>query len=132
MLTPPSFVVTGGAHGIGRAIAERLAGDGSVVILDMADQLDWTNERVTLITGDARDVATTQRAAAIAESTGPLAGWVNNAAVFDVARFGDASASQILDLITVNLAMAVVGCHTAVNPRIVGRSRDPRRRTFGR
>ena len=29
-----SYVVTGGAHGVGRAIAERLARDGHVVVLD--------------------------------------------------------------------------------------------------
>jgi NAD(P)-dependent dehydrogenase (short-subunit alcohol dehydrogenase family) len=38
-----SFVVTGGAQGVGRAIAERLARDGHVVVLDRdEDALAWT------------------------------------------------------------------------------------------
>lgn len=115
MPTRPSFVVTGGAQGIGRAIAERLTNDGQVVVLDVTGQLDWQHERVILITGDARDPETTQRAAVTAEAMGPLLGWVNNAAIFRDAGLGGASAAQILDLITANLALALTGCHTAVN-----------------
>src|SRR5205823_12417626 len=58
---------------------------------------------------------TTQRAAATAETTGPLLGWVNNAAIFRDAGLGDATPAQMLDLITANLALALTGCHTAVN-----------------
>jgi NAD(P)-dependent dehydrogenase (short-subunit alcohol dehydrogenase family) len=115
MPTRPSFVVTGGAQGVGRAIAERLTEDGQVVILDVTGQLDWQHERVILVVGDARDPETAQRAAATAEASGPLLGWVNNAAIFRDAGLGDTSASQILDLITANLALALTGCHTAVN-----------------
>ncbi|HLL69428.1 MAG TPA: SDR family oxidoreductase [Micromonosporaceae bacterium] len=115
MPTRGSFVVTGGARGIGRAIAERLTADGQVVILDVTDQLDWRHDRVIPVAGDARDPGTAQRAAATAEATGPLLGWVNNAAIFRDAGLGDASAAQILDLITANLALALTGCHTAVN-----------------
>jgi NAD(P)-dependent dehydrogenase (short-subunit alcohol dehydrogenase family) len=115
MPTRPSFVVTGGAQGVGRAIAERLADDGHVVVLDVTGQLDWQHERVMLISSDARDPAAAQRAAATAEATGPLLGWVNNAAIFRDARLNDASAAQILNLITANLALAITGCHTAVN-----------------
>ncbi len=35
-----SYVVTGGARGIGRAIAARLAADGHVVVVDM-DLTPW-------------------------------------------------------------------------------------------
>lgn len=115
MTTPPSFVVTGGAQGVGRAIAERLTDDGRVVVLDVATELDWRHERVVLVTGDARDPRTAQRAAATAEASGPLLGWVNNAAVFRDAGLGDAPVAQILDLVTANLALALTGCHTAVN-----------------
>jgi NAD(P)-dependent dehydrogenase (short-subunit alcohol dehydrogenase family) len=39
---------------------------------------------------------------------------VNNAAIFRDASLDSATASEILDLITANLALAVTGCHTAV------------------
>lgn len=115
MPAAPSFVVTGGAAGVGRAIAERLASDGTVVVLDVTGGLDWRHERVVLVTGDARDPLVAQRAAAAAEASGPLLGWVNNAAIFRDAGLADAPAGQILDLITANLALALTGCHTAVN-----------------
>ena len=50
---------------------------------------------------------------------GPLLGWVNNAAIFRDASISDASAAQILDLITANLALALTGCHTAVDHFLV-------------
>lgn len=119
MTTRPSFVVTGGAQGIGQAIAKRLADDGQVVILDVNGPLDWQHERVIPVTGDARDPESTRRAAATAEATGPLLGWVNNAAIFRDAGLGDTSAAEIVDLIAANVALAVTGCHTAVNHFLV-------------
>jgi NAD(P)-dependent dehydrogenase (short-subunit alcohol dehydrogenase family) len=115
MPTRPSFVVTGGSQGIGRAIAERLTDNGQVVILDVTGQLDWQHKRISVVVGDARDPETAQRAAATAEASGPLLGWVNNAAIFRDAGLSGSPASEILDLITSNLALALTGCHTAVN-----------------
>ena len=51
-----------------------------------------------------------------------MTGWVNNAAVFDDAALLVASAERVLELVTANLAPAVVGCHTAVN-HFVGHAR---------
>ena len=109
-----SFVVTGGAQGVGRAVAERLARDGAVVVVDTAARLTWGADRVELFSGDARDPAVTGAAAALAERHGPLVGWVNNAAVFGDAPLHTASADRVLELITSNLALAVTGCATAV------------------
>lgn len=111
----PSFVVTGGAAGVGRAIVERLARDGHVVMIDVADRADSVPERVVLVVGDARDPDVTVRAAEIAEGAGALSGWVNNAAIFRDATMATAGARAILDEIGANLALAVTGCHTAVN-----------------
>jgi NAD(P)-dependent dehydrogenase (short-subunit alcohol dehydrogenase family) len=111
----PSFVVTGAAQGVGRAIAERLACDGHVTVIDVAERLDWRRERIELVTGDARDPAVARRAAVAAESAGSLSGWVNNAAIFRDATIPGASADEMLDVINANLALAVIGCHTAVN-----------------
>jgi NAD(P)-dependent dehydrogenase (short-subunit alcohol dehydrogenase family) len=114
MTTRSSYVVTGAAGGVGRAIAEHLAGDGHVVVVDVVDRLDWRNSQVELIAGDARDPDVTARAAAVAEEAGPLTGWVNNAAIFRDARLGTAAPSEVLEAITANLALAVTGCATAV------------------
>jgi NAD(P)-dependent dehydrogenase (short-subunit alcohol dehydrogenase family) len=101
----PSYVVTGGAHGVGRAIVDRLAHSGHVVVIDVAEEPDRRDERVSLITGDARDSDVAVKAARAAEGSGVLSGWVNNAAVFSDATLVLASPSEILDLITANLAL---------------------------
>lgn len=111
----PSYVVTGGAQGVGRAIAQRLAQDGHVVVVDTQEVLGWSDPRVELVSGDARDAAVARRAASAAEAAGELVGWVNDAAVFRDATLPLASAEEIVELIVANLAMAVTGCHTAVN-----------------
>lgn len=111
----PSYVVTGGARGVGRAIVERLARTGPVVVLDTAAALEWADPKVALCSGDAGDAAVARAAAAAAEACGPLVGWVNNAAIFRDAALPDSSASDVTALITANLALAVTGCHTAVN-----------------
>jgi len=110
-----SSVVTGGAQGVGRAVAVRLAGRGPVVVLDIAEDLGWEHPGVQLVSGDATDPQVASEAARVAEEAAPLTGWVNNAAVFDDAGLTTASATDVLGLVTTNLALALVGCHTAVN-----------------
>ncbi len=109
-----SHVVTGAARGVGRAIAEQLARTGPVVVVDLG-RLDWEHPDVRLVSGDASDPEVAREAADVAEDAAPLAGWVNNAAVFDDARLTTASADRVLGLVSTNLALAIVGCHTAVN-----------------
>jgi NAD(P)-dependent dehydrogenase (short-subunit alcohol dehydrogenase family) len=116
-----SYVVTGGGRGVGRAVVERLLGDDDVVVaieLDL-DALAWTDchpagSRVVAVAGDAADQAVTERAADLAQAAAPLAGWVNNAAVFRDASVHADPAATVLELIGLNLAPAVVGCTTAV------------------
>jgi NAD(P)-dependent dehydrogenase (short-subunit alcohol dehydrogenase family) len=112
-----SFVVTGGGRGVGRAVAERLAEDGHVVVLDLdPGALAWTEDhpRIDAVAGDAADEAAAARAADVAEAAAPLAGWVNNAAVFRDASLHELPPAELLDLIALNLALAVTGCATAV------------------
>src|SRR5258708_32126667 len=78
-----SYVVTGGARGIGRAIAARLSTEGYVVVVDVdADALAWTREhpQIAAVTGDAGDEAVTARAPDAAEAAAPLARWGNKTA----------------------------------------------------
>jgi NAD(P)-dependent dehydrogenase (short-subunit alcohol dehydrogenase family) len=109
-----SYVVTGGARGVGRAIVDRLAAapDTALVVVIDRDAEAEVGPRVATVTGDATDEAVAEEAADRAEAAAPLRGWVNNAAVFRDASIDDPAA--VLDAVATNLALAVVGCATAV------------------
>jgi NAD(P)-dependent dehydrogenase (short-subunit alcohol dehydrogenase family) len=116
-----SFVVTGGGRGVGKALVERLLGEADFVVAIELDPaaLDWLDghpagDRVIGLAGDAGDEAVAERAADLAQSAGTFAGWVNNAAVFRDASVDSAPAREVLDLISLNLVPAVVGCAVAV------------------
>ncbi|SCE97419.1 NAD(P)-dependent dehydrogenase, short-chain alcohol dehydrogenase family [Micromonospora coriariae] len=116
-----SFVVTGGGRGVGRAVVQRLVATGAtaVVVERDADAVDWlaghpAADRLVAVIGDAGDEQVAQHAADLAERSGPLTGWVNNAAVFRDAALHSASADAVLDLIAQNLRPAVVGAAVAV------------------
>jgi NAD(P)-dependent dehydrogenase (short-subunit alcohol dehydrogenase family) len=118
-MLPPmrSHVVTGGGRGVGRAIVERLLADGdAVVAIELESQtLGWlTGSRAAAVAGDAADEAVTAHAAERAAAMAPLAGWVNNAAVFHDASLHADPAATVLDLVAANLAPAVAGCAAAV------------------
>jgi NAD(P)-dependent dehydrogenase (short-subunit alcohol dehydrogenase family) len=111
-----SYVVTGAARGVGRAIAERLGRDGVVVVLDRDEEaLAWAaGAGFGVVVGDAGDEAVAERAADVAEVGAPLAGWVNNAAIFRDAALHSTPAAEVLGLVAANLGLAVAGCRVAV------------------
>ncbi len=116
-----SYVVTGGGGGIGRAIAERLLGeDDTVVVIDAdADLLRWIDghlagDRLIGVDGNATDERDAVRAADPAETAAPLAGWVNCAAEFNDAMLHCTPTLDLMEMISVNIDMAVVGCAVAV------------------
>jgi NAD(P)-dependent dehydrogenase (short-subunit alcohol dehydrogenase family) len=116
-----SHVVTGGGRGVGRAIVERLLADGDAVValeLDPA-AVRWLDghaagARAIGLAGDAGDEAVAAEAAERAAATAPLAGWVNNAAVFRDASLHTESAAAVLELVARNLAPALAGCAAAI------------------
>jgi NAD(P)-dependent dehydrogenase (short-subunit alcohol dehydrogenase family) len=116
-----SYLVTGGGHGIGRALVERLLRDTDTVVAIELDPaaLAWTDShpaspRVIAVVGDVADEVVAEQAADLAQAAGTLAGWVNNAAVFRDASIHSAQTREVLDLIALNLSPAVVGCATAI------------------
>jgi NAD(P)-dependent dehydrogenase (short-subunit alcohol dehydrogenase family) len=117
-----AYVVTGGARGVGRAVVERLARHGHVVALDKdVDALEWTTERPNVdgLAGDARDEQTLSAVVDRAARAGTLTGWVNNAAVFQDAAVHDTPVAEVLELITVNLSLALAGSAAAIRRFLV-------------
>ncbi|MFB2596482.1 SDR family NAD(P)-dependent oxidoreductase [Herbiconiux sp. P17] len=127
MAAARSFVVTGGAQGVGRVIAQHLSTIGHVVVIDVRDVReggDGGEEQgdhgraggsIEFVVGDAGDPAVAREAAAAAERIAPLEGWVNNAAILRDAGLATSAPDDILALITANLRLAVTGTHVAVN-----------------
>jgi len=118
-------VVTGGGRGIGLAITRHLLADGhAVVVLDreVGETAHRSGDRLRVVIGDAADEPTAETAAEVADQVGGLAGWVNNAAVFEDAWLHGAPAAQVLRIVERNLAPAVVGCAVAVR-RFLGAGR---------
>jgi len=116
-----SYVVTGGGRGIGRVISERLLGDEDVVVTIELDQsaLAWAEahpagDRIIGVVGDASDEGVAERAADLAQAAAPLAGWVNNAAIFRDASLHSAPIREVLGLISMNFNPTVVGCAVAI------------------
>lgn len=116
-----SFVVTGGGRGVGRAIVERLLGEGGAVVVLEHDPaaLEWlgthpASARLFAATGNAAAERVAEQAADLAQAAGTFTGWVNNAAVFRDASLHADGAQAVLDLIALNFNPAVVGSSVAV------------------
>jgi NAD(P)-dependent dehydrogenase (short-subunit alcohol dehydrogenase family) len=114
-----SAVVTGGARGIGRGIAERLVARGYAVLVTDVDELAAQRcaEEIGAVEGrvlDVRDPDAHRDAAAAAAQHAPLAAWFNNAGVGDDGMLGDLSDEVVRRLVEVNLLGTMWGMRAAL------------------
>jgi NAD(P)-dependent dehydrogenase (short-subunit alcohol dehydrogenase family) len=113
-------VVTGAGMGIGRAIAQRLIGDGATVVgvdkspeaLDQA--LAELGERLVPVVGDIGSWDAHERAADTAAEHGELAWWVNNAGIDWVGAAHEVDAGHIEHGLQVLLMGPMFGSAVAV------------------
>ena len=117
-------VVTGGARGIGRRIAEATAAQGARVALIDADIADDAGGLLSLA-ADVRDVGAVDAACEqIEHRLGPIDMLVTSAGIFHPTPFEQLSAAQFRETIDVNLTGSFI-CARRVLPGM-------RERSFGR
>ena len=112
-------MVTGGARGIGRGIAERMVQRGyAVVVTDLdGEGARRTAEEIGAAVGleqDVRDPASHRFVATTAADHGRLGVWVNNAGVGDDGRLAELTDEQVRRLVEVNLLGYLWGMRAAL------------------
>jgi NAD(P)-dependent dehydrogenase (short-subunit alcohol dehydrogenase family) len=118
-MSTPTCVVTGGARGIGRAIAELMVARGyGVVVTDLDGRgAAETAAQIGGIRGlvhDVRDPQAHREVAWIAAGLGPLQVWFNNAGVAFDADLGELSDEQVATTVGVNLLGVMYGTRAAM------------------
>ncbi len=125
---PNSVVVTGCGAGIGRSIAEVLAGAGWAVVGVEVDKVrgdavrEALGDRGDVVIGDVGEREVLRRAADRGCELAPLGGWVNNAGLIIRGNLHEPVDAEIDRLFTVNLMGTFWGCQQAVSTFIAQRS----------
>lgn len=124
-LTGRVAVVTGGAQGIGAAVAARLAEAGAAVLLADRDEAtlkttaDNLGRNVVACHADVRDEEALRHAAERAVSElGGIDIWVNNAGVAPRRRVLDITSAEWDDVMALNLRSALIGSQLAARHMI--------------
>lgn len=119
-MTPGNVLVTGGAQGLGRAIAEQLSTEGwSVVVFDLLAESSRDIGASYVV--DVTDRSAVDEAVALAEDeVGPLTALVNSAGIQRHMRLVDGDPSLWDQVLAVNLG-GTFNCLRAVGARMVDR-----------
>lgn len=108
-------LVTGGSHGIGRAVVDRLIADGlHVVNFDLVEPTA-IDEHETFLKVDLADEGALRSALAETVAARPMTRLVNNAGIVRPATIDTVTAADIQAVMTVNLA-AAIACVQALLP----------------
>jgi NAD(P)-dependent dehydrogenase (short-subunit alcohol dehydrogenase family) len=119
-MSASSCVVTGGARGIGRAIAEQMVARGHrVVVTDLdGDAVARTAAEIGAAEGIAQDVCDPASHRAVAEAAarhGALTVWFNNAGVAFDADLVDLTDEQVRTTVEANVLGVMYGTRAAVD-----------------